>query len=81
MVRLAKVLVDSRVTPIGVGGDALHVAMAVCAGMDYMATWKVKHLANPNKVNHVERVCASEGWRVPKIVRPDTLLEIEDDQV
>jgi predicted nucleic acid-binding protein len=33
------------------GGDALHVAFAAVYKMDYILTWNVKHLANPNKLH------------------------------
>src|SRR5260221_7987689 len=53
MVDFAQVLVSRMVMPTPVAGDALHVAMAVVAGMDFLLTWNVKRLANPNKVLHL----------------------------
>ena len=58
-------------------GDALHVAVAVVAGMDYVLTWNVRHLANPNKVFHLAAVCQEYGYLVPRILRPDDLKEME----
>jgi len=77
MVRFAEVLVDRRVMPQPVAGDALHVAAAVVAGMDYVLTWNVWHLANPNKALHLNAVCQEYDYIVPKILRPDDLKEME----
>ena len=77
MVELAKVLVQRQVMPEPIGGDALHVAMATVARMDYVLTWNVKHLANPNKVHHLNAVCLEFGFVPPKIVRPDDLMDME----
>ena len=77
MVRFAEVLVDRKVMPQPVAGDALHVAAAVVAGMDYVLTWNVRHLANPNKTLHLNAVCQEHGYIVPKILRPDDLKEME----
>lgn len=45
--------------------------------MEYLLTWNVKHLANPNKRLHLTAVCAEFGYRCPIIVRPDDLTELE----
>jgi hypothetical protein len=79
MVRLARVFVERQVMPKPVGGDALHVAMATVSEMDYMLTWNVQHLANPNKVTHLQAVCLEFGLVPPRIIRPDDYLEVIDD--
>jgi hypothetical protein len=76
MVALARVLIKRKVMPKPVGGDALHVAMATVAGMDYMLTWNVTHLANPNKEHHLNVVCLEFGLVPPRIWRPDDMLEL-----
>ena len=78
MVALAEVLVDRKVMPKPIGGDALHVAMATVAKCEHVLTWNVKHLANPNKVQHLTAVCFEFGLLPPKILRPDGMMEIED---
>jgi hypothetical protein len=78
MVALAEVLVDRQVMPKPVGGDALHVAMATVAKCDYVLTWNVKHLANPNKTQHLTAVCYEFGLLPPMILRPDDMMEIDD---
>jgi len=76
MVVLARVLVERLVMPKPVGGDALHVAMATVSEMEYLLTWNVQHLANPNKLTHLNAVCLEFGLVLPRIVRPDDLLEV-----
>lgn len=77
MVEFARVLVESMVMPRPIAGDALHVATAVVSGMDYVVTWNVKHLANPNKVLHLNAVCVEHGYVTPRILRPDDMKELE----
>lgn len=77
MISFAEVLVERMVMPKPIGGDALHVAIAVIGNMDYVLTWNVRHLANPNKVLHLNAVCVEHGHISPRIVRPDDLKELE----
>ena len=77
MIDFAEVLVRRMVMPQPIAGDALHVATAVVAEMDFMLTWNVRHLANPNKVLHLNAVCAEHGYLSPRILRPDDMKEME----
>ena len=81
MVALAEILVNRRVMPKPIGGDALHVAAATVAGLDYLLTWNVKHLANPKKAQFLNAVCLEFGLVAPRILRPDDMMEIEDDSI
>jgi len=77
MVEFAALLVERKVMPHPVAGDALHVAAAAIAQMQYLLTWNVRHLANPNKVLHLNAVCMENGYIAPSIVRPDDLREMD----
>ncbi len=55
--------------------DALHVAMAVVNGMDYMLTWNCTHIANAALRNRIEAICRSKGYDPPVICTPEELLE------
>lgn len=73
---LAEILVREKVMPLpAVSGDATHVAAATFHRMDYLLTWNVKHLANPNKREHMAAVCLRLGLIPPQIVTPDLLQE------
>lgn len=76
---LAQVLVHEKVMPGPLEGDAVHVAAATFHRMDYLLTWNVKHLANPNKRMHLSRVCLRVGLAPPDIVTPSNVWEPEDE--
>ena len=72
----AKILVEQKVMPgPSVAGDAIHVAVATVHRMDFLLSWNVKHLANPNKRAHLAAVCLRMGLTVVQIVTPDLLQE------
>ncbi|HEX5872615.1 MAG TPA: hypothetical protein VFY65_19430 [Longimicrobium sp.] len=54
--------------------DAQHLALASHDGCDFIVTWDCKHLANPNKARHLERINTRLGLHVPAIVTPRDLL-------
>jgi hypothetical protein len=72
---LANLLVNERVMPSPPTGDALHVAAATVFGLDYILSWNVRHLANPNKLRHLQVICLRVGLVPPQIVTPDLLWE------
>jgi len=78
---LAEVLVREKLMPKpSVAGDALHIAAATVHGVEYMLSWNVKHMANPNKRTHLVTVCLRLGLVPPLIVTPDLLMEEDDEQ-
>lgn len=56
-------------------GDAVHVAVAAAHGVEYMLSWNVRHLANPNKLEHMANVAMRAGLLAPRIVTPEFLWE------
>ena len=74
--RIAVALVARHALPAKARYDALHVAVCACAGVDYLATWNYKHLANANKLALVERVCRDCGYEPARIVTPSELMEV-----
>lgn len=55
--------------------DALHVAMAVVNGMDYMLTWNCTHIAKAALRGRIEAICRANGYDPPVICIPEELLE------
>jgi predicted nucleic acid-binding protein len=55
--------------------DALHLALASYYECDFIVTWNCRHLANPNKVRHIQQINARLGLHVPRLVTPLDLLE------
>ena len=77
---LAEILVREKVMPgPSVSGDAIHMAAATFHRMDYVLSWNVKHLANPNKRAHFAIICLRLGMVPPQIVTPDLLQEMNDE--
>ena len=48
-------------------GDALHLALASYHKCDYLLTWNCKHLANPNKFQHLRIVNTLLGLHIPML--------------
>lgn len=74
---IAKILayyLSHRLMPAGAGGDAYHLAMASYYSADYLLTWNCRHLANANKIKHIEVVNARLGLSVPIITTPQLLI-------
>ena len=55
--------------------DALHIAVAVVGGVDYLLTWTCKHIANAAMRHRIEAVCRSDGYEPPVICTPVELME------
>ena len=75
VVGAAQVLVRECVMPAPAVGDAVHVAVCAVHGMEYLLSWNVRHLANPNKTAHLQAVCRRLGLVPPQILTPDFLWE------
>ena len=72
---IAATYIHHKVMPSYPLGDALHLALASYYRCDYLLTWNFKHLANPRKFGHIQRVNVRLGLFVPRIVTPSDLLE------
>lgn len=72
---LAQVLIETGILPKKATEDALHIAIAVTNGVDYLLTWNCKHIANVTIRQQVERACRSRGYEAVAICTPEELLE------
>jgi len=73
---LAQALLEYVPLPVSAAADALHIAIAVVNGMDYLLTWNCTHIANAALRSRIEAVCRSHGFEVPIICTPEELLEV-----
>lgn len=64
--------------PRAAAADAVHVAIATCCEVDYVLTWNCRHIANANKIQHLEVLNRRLGLRTPMLTTPYNLW-IEDD--
>jgi hypothetical protein len=73
---LARELVQQTPLPSKATIDALQIAIAVVAGMDYLLTWNCDHIANAALRSKIESICRSCGYEPPVICTPEELMEI-----
>ena len=74
--RLTHELMDSKILPEKARQDAAHIAVCAAHGIEYLLTWNCSHIANPEIVKLVRRMCDRHGLRCPEIVTPAQLREL-----
>jgi hypothetical protein len=72
---LAQRLLQSKAIPEEFPEDALHVAVAVVNGIEYLLTWNYKHLANAGMRSKIEATCRELGYEAVIICTPEELME------
>ena len=73
---LAQRLLQSKAIPQEFPEDALHVAVAVVNGIEYLLTWNYKHLANAGMRSKIEATCRELGYEAVVICTPEELMEV-----
>lgn len=73
---LARQLLQQKAIPQEFPEDALHVAVAVVNGIDYLLTWNYKHLANAALRGKIEATCREMGYEAVIICTPQELMEV-----
>ncbi len=75
--QLADRLVAEVALPQKAVADALHIAIAVSNGIDFLLTWNCKHIANAIMRSKIESICRKNGYEPSIICIPEELLEDE----
>jgi predicted nucleic acid-binding protein len=73
--KLAANLISRRAVPPTEPEDALHIAVAVVSGIEFLATWNFKHIANAAMRWKINDVCYAGGYDPCTICTPEELLE------
>jgi len=73
---LAQHILQMGAIPVGFPEDALHVAVAVVNGIEYLLTWNYKHLANAGMRGKIEAACRALGYEAVIICTPEELMEV-----
>jgi len=73
---LAQRLLQTKAIPQDFPEDALHVAVAVVNGIEYLLTWNYKHLANASMRSKIEATCREPGYGAVIICTPEELMEV-----
>lgn len=67
---LADTILQSGSLPATARSDAIHVAAATLAGVDFLLTWNCRHLANPHLQKQLRALMAARGLTLPEICTP-----------
>lgn len=78
--RLAAFLTTHGPLPPKAAADALHYAVAVVHRVDFLASWNLRHLANPVLQDRLEKACLTAGHDPVRICTPDQFSRSEDDE-
>ena len=73
---LAQALIEHVPLPESAAADALHIAIAVVNGMDFLLTWNCTHIVSGRVRMIIEEINAEFGIRTPIICTPEELMEI-----
>jgi len=64
---------QEQVLPPAAADDALHLAIAVTNGVEYLLTWNCRHLANAALRRDIDQVCLSRGYQTVIVCTPEEL--------
>lgn len=76
---LARAIVAASIMPPKAAADALHVAAAAVAGVQYLLTLNCKHIANAHELPRVYRLLDEHGFGQLLICTPAEFLGGDDD--
>ena len=61
--------------PVSAELDAVHLAVSVIHGVDYLASWNCRHIANGHVIKSVQLENLKRGLVTPVICTPEELVE------
>jgi hypothetical protein len=67
---LADAILQSGSLPAAARSDAIHVAAATLARVDFLLTWNCRHLANPHLQKQLRALMTTRGLTLPEICTP-----------
>ncbi len=76
---LADLILARHLMPQKAGADAVHVAAAAIAGVDYLLTQNCKHIANAHELPRVYRLLEDQGYGKLLICTPAEFLGGENN--
>jgi predicted nucleic acid-binding protein len=53
--------------------DALHIALAVTNGMDFLVTWNFQHINNARMKKEITKISEENGYECPMICSPEEI--------
>ncbi|MCA9188669.1 MAG: type II toxin-antitoxin system VapC family toxin [Pirellulaceae bacterium] len=76
---LARAIVSASIMPPKAAADAIHVASAAVAGVQYLLTLNCKHIANAHELPRVYRLLDDRGFGQLLICTPSEFLGGDND--
>lgn len=76
--QLARLILAKHLMPRKAGADAVHVAAAAIAGVDYLLTQNCRHIANAHELPRVYRLLEDQGYSQLLICTPTEFLGGDD---
>lgn len=73
---IIEIYISNHLMPKEEFGDAYHLAVASYYKIDILLTWNIAHLANLNKLDHMERINYKLKLNTPRILTPESLTGI-----
>ncbi len=71
---LAAAFLSTGALPFGANDDALHLAVATCARIDFLLTLDNRHLANAQIGRRLRLEAEARGWNLPAVCSPEQLI-------
>jgi hypothetical protein len=71
---LAQFIAQKVPLPKKAAADALHIAIAVRHGIDYLLTWNCTHIANAELRSQIDRACIARGYLPTIVCTPEELI-------
>jgi len=79
---LAEKYIEHKIIPEKKLADALHIAICVVKGIDFLVSWNYKHLANINRELKIKLLNWDLGYRVDlRIITPLELIDYENENI
>lgn len=72
---LAEKYLKAELVPRSHPIDALHLACATFYKIDFLVTWNITHMANPNRRKKLTDFNASQGLFIPQLTTPEELIK------
>jgi predicted nucleic acid-binding protein len=72
--RLAAEFLGTGCLPAAARSDAVHLAVASRAEVDFLLTWNCRHLANAQILRRLKREAERHGWKLPAVCTPLELM-------
>ena len=77
----AETLVRTGAVPANAMRDAAHIAIAAANGVEYLAQWNSRHIANTATRPLIESACRQAGFHPHVVCTPEELMEeIDNDE-